>query len=107
MEKALKIAVGSCRRLHKEVGLYEKECVAQEARIAQLRGAGADEHSVRKQEQVLEESQRMVPDTQLRLQQALAHLRSLVDQAVAAPDDSVRLTAAFAEAEDTLAQLRP
>ena len=100
MEKQLKIALGSCKRLHKEVGLYEKECAAQEGRIAKLRAQPeADEHVVAKQEEVLEESRRMVPDTQKRLALARQHLEALVAQARGDADDTAVLTEAFAEAE--------
>jgi tubulin-specific chaperone A len=100
MEKQLKIALGSCKRLHKEIGLYEKECAAQEAKIAKLREQPErDEHVIAKQEEVLDESRRMVPDTQKRLALARQNLESLVAQARANADDTAVLTEAFAEAE--------
>ncbi len=100
MEKQLKIALGSCKRLHKEVGLYEKECEAQEAKIAELREQPErDEHMIAKQEEVLDESRRMIPDTRKRLDLARQNLQMLVTQARADPDDTLVLTEAFAEGE--------
>ncbi len=103
MEKQLKISLGSCKRLLKEIGVYEKECVTQEGRIEKLRAAPErDDHMIAKQEQVLEESRRMIPDTQKRYEVARQHLEALVVEARNKPDDTDVLTQAFAEAEEFL-----
>lgn len=99
MEKQLKIALGSCKRLLKEIAVYEKECVTQEGRIAKLRAESADSHVIAKQEEVLEESRRMIPDTQKRYEVARQNLEALVEEARSKPDDTDVLTQAFAEAD--------
>jgi|JI10StandDraft_1071094.scaffolds.fasta_scaffold176384_2 tubulin-specific chaperone A len=103
MEKQLKISLGSCKRLLKETAVYEKECVAQEGRIEKLRAAAErDDHMIAKQVEVLEESRRMIPDTQKRYEVARQHLESLVAEARKNPEDTDVLTQAFSEAEEFL-----
>jgi tubulin-specific chaperone A len=100
MEKQLKIALGSCKRLLKEVSVYEKECSTQETRIEKLRAVPErDDHMIAKQEEVLEESRRMIPDTQRRYGVARDHLEALVAEARNKPDDTDVLTEVFAESE--------
>lgn len=100
MEKQLKIATGSCKRLAKEVALYSKEAEEQAAKVEAMREG--DEYERRQQEAVLDETRRMLPDCRKRLQMARDKLQGLVREASEAEDDSVTLTTAFSEAEEVL-----
>lgn len=77
--KQIKIKTGVVKRLGKEKGYYEKEVIAQEAKIAKMKEDKADEYDVRKQEEVLTESQVMIPDCKKRLVQARGELQNLLD----------------------------
>ncbi|KAJ4445241.1 hypothetical protein ANN_07042 [Periplaneta americana] len=63
--KALRIKTGIVKRLAKEKVMYEKE----------IEDQGKDEHDIRKQEEVLQESIMMVPDCQRRLVKAYDELK--------------------------------
>ena len=64
--RQIKIKTGVLKRLTKEKTVYEKETEQQKARIERLRGEGKDEHVMRKEEEVLQESQMMIPDSHRR-----------------------------------------
>jgi tubulin-specific chaperone A len=76
----LKVQVGVCKRMQKEVTSYEKEVVTNEARIQKMKDDGRDEYDIRKQEEVLQESYMMVPDSKSRLEKALGELSELWDE---------------------------
>mmetsp|Transcript_48312 Transcript_48312/g.121638 ORF Transcript_48312/g.121638 Transcript_48312/m.121638 type:complete len:112 (-) Transcript_48312:54-389(-) len=78
--RKLKIKVGSCKRLMKEVESYKKECAQQQARIDKLVSEGADEATIKKQKEVLQESQDMIPDCTSRLKVAFSDLESQMEQ---------------------------
>jgi tubulin-specific chaperone A len=105
MEKALKISTDSCKRLKKEVGAYGAEAAKQEQKIASMRAANADEHDVRKQEEVLAETRRMVPDCEKRLALAVEKLRAQVGQVESNEDDDVKLTVTYTNAVEFLSTL--
>lgn len=50
------------KRLIKEETLYKQEVTDQEKYVEQMKSKDADEYELKKQVQVLEESQRMVPE---------------------------------------------
>lgn len=54
-------------RLGKELESYEKEELKQNERIEKLKRDGADEYDVKKQIEVLQDTQQMIPDTVKRL----------------------------------------
>lgn len=64
--RQLTIKSGVVKRLTKEKIVYEKEIDQQRARIVKLKDAGKDDHTMRKEDEVLQESLMMVPDTQRR-----------------------------------------
>lgn len=66
------------KSLTKEAAAYEKEAVAQEAKIATMREAGRDIYDIKKQEEVLQESYMMIPDSKGRLQAALEDLQAFL-----------------------------
>ena len=75
----LKVQISACKRLQKEVTSYEKEVVTNEARIQKMKDDGRDEYDIRKQEEVLQESYMMVPDSKSRLERALGELSELLE----------------------------
>ncbi|CAM9607211.1 unnamed protein product [Choristocarpus tenellus] len=77
--RQLKIKVGVCKRMLKEVAGYEKEAKTNEARIKKMREDGRDEYDIRKQEEVLQESYMMIPDSKARLQKALEDLQIFLE----------------------------
>lgn len=69
--KQLTIKTGVLKRLAKEKISYEKEAEQQKVRVEKLKAENGDEHMIKKQEEVLQESLMMLPDCQRRLVQAL------------------------------------
>jgi peptidoglycan hydrolase CwlO-like protein len=66
-----------CGRLCKEVASYQSEITKQQEVVARLTADGTtSESDIRQQQQVLEESQLMLPDTLRRLQAAVDDLQS-------------------------------
>lgn len=64
--RQIKIKTGVVKRIAKEKSLYEKEAEQQKNKVQKLKDEGQDEHDIRKQEEVLQESLMMVPDCQRR-----------------------------------------
>lgn len=65
-------------RMVKEAASYEKEAKAQEAKIQSMRDAGKDSYDIKKQEEVLQESYMMIPDSKARLNGALEDLQAFL-----------------------------
>jgi tubulin-specific chaperone A len=64
--RQITIKTGVVKRLTKEKIVYEREAENQRNRIEKLKADNGDEHMIRKQEEVLQESLMMVPDCQRR-----------------------------------------
>lgn len=79
-DKKLKVQIGVCKRMKKEVAAYEKEVITNEARVQKMKDEGRDIYDIRKQEEVLQESYMMVPDSKNRFQEALNELNNLLEQ---------------------------
>ena len=76
--KKLKIQIGVCKRLSKEVLSYEKEVITNENKVQKMKDDGKDPYDIRKQEEVLGESYMMVPDSKNRLEAALFELANII-----------------------------
>lgn len=72
--RQLTIKTGVLKRLTKEKTVYEKEVLQQKSRIERLKGEGKDDHVLRKEDEVLQEAQMMVPDCTRRLNKAFDDL---------------------------------
>ncbi|KAK6179684.1 hypothetical protein SNE40_011990 [Patella caerulea] len=72
--RQIKIKTGVVKRIAKEKIMYEKEAVQIEEKIEKMKIDGKDEHDIRKQTEVLQESKAMVPDTLKRLRNAVEDL---------------------------------
>ncbi|KAJ0175339.1 hypothetical protein K1T71_009480 [Dendrolimus kikuchii] len=77
--RQIKIKTGVVKRIAKEKVVYEKEAEQQKNRVQKFKDEGQDEHNIRKQEEVLQESLMMVPDCQRRLVKAYADLKTILD----------------------------
>lgn len=64
--RMIKIKTGVLKRMTKEKTVYQRELEQQKQRIEKLRGEGKDEYVMRKEEEILQESQMMVPDSHRR-----------------------------------------
>ena len=78
-EKQLRIKVSVCKRCSKDLIYYGKEVEKQKAKIEKMKKDGRDEHDVKKQIQVLEESQEMIPLSRDQLRKAKADLKKFME----------------------------
>ncbi|CAH0475657.1 unnamed protein product [Peronospora belbahrii] len=78
-ERQFEIKVGTLRRMKKDLEYYMKEHMTQQVKIDTMRLAQKDEYDIRKQEQVLLETERMLPDCQSRLKEAVSDLSHFID----------------------------
>lgn len=78
--KKLKTQLGICKRMVKEVQSYEKEVITNEARVQKMRDEGKDPYDIRKQEEVLQESYMMIPDSKARLEATLSDLEACLEE---------------------------
>jgi tubulin-specific chaperone A len=81
MDKRLKVQIGVVKRMQKEVAAYEKEAKDNEGRVQKMKDDGKDEYDIKKQEEVLQESYMMIPDSKNRLEQAVEKLQEVVAEA--------------------------
>merc|ERR1711963_1285128 len=77
--KKIKIQTGVVKRITKEKDMYEKEAAQIEAKVEKLQSEGADPYMIRKQQEVLQESKAMGPDTLKRLRNAYEELSRLTE----------------------------
>uniref|UniRef100_M4BVI7 Tubulin-specific chaperone A n=1 Tax=Hyaloperonospora arabidopsidis (strain Emoy2) TaxID=559515 RepID=M4BVI7_HYAAE len=100
-ERQFKIKVGTLRRVKKDLEYYFKERTAQQAKIDKMRADDKDEYDIRKQLEVLVETETMLPDCQSRLQEAVTDVSNFIE----AHRDEVELLDAFKEAQELLAAI--
>mmetsp|Transcript_4062 Transcript_4062/g.5954 ORF Transcript_4062/g.5954 Transcript_4062/m.5954 type:complete len:115 (+) Transcript_4062:25-369(+) len=79
-QKQLRIKLGVCKRLVREMSSYEEEVQINEARVQKMKAEEADEYDIRKQEEVLGESHMMIPDTRRRMDQAFQDLAAFLEE---------------------------
>ena len=78
--------MGIIKRMVKEVSGYEKEAVENEARIQKMKDDGKDEYDIKKQEEVLQESYMMIPDSKNRLEAAVEKFTEVLNELKEDPD---------------------
>ncbi|CAG5124679.1 unnamed protein product [Candidula unifasciata] len=76
--KQIKIYTGVVKRTTKEKECYEKEATQLAEKLEKMKADGKDEHDIKKQGEVLQESRSMVPDTTKRLKKAVNDLSELL-----------------------------
>ncbi|KAI9017037.1 tubulin binding cofactor A-domain-containing protein [Gaertneriomyces semiglobifer] len=86
--RKIKVQTGAVKRIGKDLSYYEQEAEKQQERIKKLVTEGADEHDVRKQEEVLEETNQMLPESRQRLATAQKALRELLDKFSTSADET-------------------
>ncbi|CAM9772221.1 unnamed protein product, partial [Ectocarpus sp. 8 AP-2014] len=64
----------------KEVASYEVEAKENEAKVQKMRDDGKDAYDIRKQEEVLQESYMMIPDSKSRLAKALEDMEGFLGE---------------------------
>ncbi|EJD52208.1 tubulin binding cofactor A [Auricularia subglabra TFB-10046 SS5] len=101
--KPMKIKTGVVKRLLKELTVYKKELEDQQRKVDQLIADGAEDWDIKNGRNMLEESKKMVPDTQARLQKAVTDLRELyvqarLDSALHEMDEYIKAEEALEEA---------
>lgn len=80
--RQLTIKTGVVKRLTKEKTVCEKEVVTEQNRLARFKSEGADEHVLKKQEEVIAECVMMLPDTLRRLRKELETLEKFLTEEV-------------------------
>ncbi|KAL6498745.1 hypothetical protein OROGR_028292 [Orobanche gracilis] len=78
--KNLKTNTETCKRIKKDLDLYEKEVEREAAKTADMKAKGADPYDLKQQENVLAESRMMIPNTRQRLDKALNDLNGILAQ---------------------------
>lgn len=76
--RKLTIQMGVCKRMSKEASYYVKEVAENTARVQKMRDDDKDPFDIKKQEEVLEESVMMVPDSRRRLGEVMRALQGLL-----------------------------
>eukprot|EP00894_Picocystis_sp_ML_P001984 jgi/Pico_ML_1/52501/g3198.t2 len=80
--RMVKIKTGTVKRLHKDLNLYKKEFEDQQKKVDRMKEEGCDEHDIKQQVQVLNETVTMIPDCRQRLEAALIDLKSYLVRSV-------------------------
>ncbi|RLN52583.1 hypothetical protein BBJ29_005844 [Phytophthora kernoviae] len=101
-ERQFKIKVGTLRRVKKDLEYYAKEHEAQKIKIDKMRTDKKDEYDIRKQEEVLVETEMMLPDCQSRLREAAKDVTKFIE----AHRKEVEPLESFQEAQKLLAELQ-
>ena len=79
--KQCRIKTGVVVRTRKELDRYKEEMDSQRSKIEAMRAEGRDEFDVRQQQQVFNETERVIPDTIRRLQKAVDDLTEFLVRA--------------------------
>lgn len=75
----VQIKVNALKRLIKEKNLYGQEVLEQENFVNHMKATNADEYEIKKQLQVLEESQRMIPELNDKITEHRKELQKFVE----------------------------
>ncbi|KAF9245711.1 tubulin binding cofactor A-domain-containing protein [Melanogaster broomeanus] len=86
IHRQLKIKAGASKRLLKEHNLYKKEAEEQQRNLDKMTAENAEGWDIRNAKKILEESERMIKDSNDRLGKAVQGLQSLVDSVKRNPD---------------------
>ncbi|CAH1253852.1 TBCA [Branchiostoma lanceolatum] len=77
--RQIKIKTGVVKRIGKEKTMYGKEVLKEEERLEKFKSEGKDDHDIKKQEEVLQESKMMIPDCRRRLDTAYDDLKKTLE----------------------------
>jgi len=73
------------KRLNKELKTYQKEADGNKAKVDKLKSESSEPTLIKKQEEVLQETLAMIPDTRKRLEIAFNELKGLMGAAMGDP----------------------
>ena len=85
-KRKLKIKSGVVKRITREYASYEEEVKKEKERMNKFKETGSDDFSMRRQEQVVEETIKMIPDTRRRLRAAYDDLKDYMKQVDTIPE---------------------
>ncbi|KAB5592100.1 Tubulin-specific chaperone A [Ceratobasidium theobromae] len=88
VRRQMKIKTGSVKRLWKEHNLYREEALKLKTKYDTLVADGTDEYDIKNAKKILDEGEKMIPDSQQRLAKAIIELRELVVYARTVPSFS-------------------
>jgi len=77
--KKIRIQTGVVQRIKKEKFMYEKETEDIKVEIEKMKEKGLDEYDIKKKNELLQESQMMVPDCEKRLSNSVELLKNLLE----------------------------
>ncbi|KAJ3936426.1 MAG: tubulin binding cofactor A-domain-containing protein [Lentinula lateritia] len=83
--RQLRIKSGAAKRLWKENTLYRKDTVDLQLKLDKMIADGAEEWDLKNAKRLVEESQKMVIDTSVRMGRAVGELRDVVIKARTEP----------------------
>ncbi|EER35777.1 tubulin-specific chaperone A [Candida tropicalis MYA-3404] len=84
----LQIKVNALKRLIKEEKLYQQEVSEQEQFVNQMKANNADEYELKKQIEVLQEAQRMVPEVTKKIKEHKESLKEFLETYTGEEDTS-------------------
>ncbi|KAH8276119.1 hypothetical protein KR026_000863 [Drosophila bipectinata] len=99
--RQLTIKTGVVKRLAKEKTVYEKEVRTERTRLEKFRNDGADEHVLRKQEEVIMECEMMVPDSKRRLIREFETLQKFLED-----EQDLKETEAYTKAAEVISDAK-
>ena len=78
--KQLKIKTGTVKRINREYHSYEEELKVERERLDKMRAGQAEDYSVKKQQDIIQESISMLPNTKKRLRDAVEDLQAFLQE---------------------------
>ena len=84
--KQLKIKSSCVKRINREYHSYEEELKTERDRLQKMTASGANDYSIKKQQDIIQESISMLPNTKKRLQDAVEDLQSFLQENAGSPD---------------------
>ncbi|KAG9083027.1 hypothetical protein FS749_006354 [Ceratobasidium sp. UAMH 11750] len=102
VRRQMKIKTGAVKRLWKEHNMYREEAQQLKIKYDKLVADDADEWDIKNAKKVLEEGEKMIPDSETRLAKSVIELRELVVYARTVPafKDDADLTAAETQLQE-------
>uniref|UniRef100_A0A0K8RD85 Tubulin-specific chaperone A n=1 Tax=Ixodes ricinus TaxID=34613 RepID=A0A0K8RD85_IXORI len=99
--RQLKIKTGIVKRLTKEKSVYEKEVEVEKERMAKMKDTGKDEHTLKQQEKVIQDTAQMVPHCQKGILAAYNDLKEVLESVpdLAEKEEYISAQAALKDAE--------
>lgn len=78
--KQLRIKSGAVKRINREYHSYEEELGQERQRMEKMRTEGASDYTIKKQQDVIQETISMLPNSKKRLQDAVEDLQAFLTE---------------------------